>query len=271
MPPNWARRHDGRPRTTAGRTIRSHVGPGATCPPTIRCSRLALACRRLDGIEFLCEVEKQFGVHIKDLDWWVYETPTLAAHRRVSHRALEAAAPRGLTGLDRTAIGRSAVDCPAYISRPDSTARSRGHRDGLGCGVAAGNGQLRWPLSSPVPCRRSTGTASRRLHVGGLRSGVVGFEVSSRAVVAASTSRLAAGRWSTAAASCPARPAVAAACIARLNTGSKLIMSARSTASGRTTVRSRQLLLHVGHKLQILDGRGQIGGFTLVRSFKSMS
>jgi acyl carrier protein len=33
----------------------------------------------LEGIEFLCEVEKQFGLHIKDLDWWVYETPTLAA------------------------------------------------------------------------------------------------------------------------------------------------------------------------------------------------
>ena len=33
----------------------------------------------LDGIEFLCEVERQFGLHIKDLDWWVYETPTLAA------------------------------------------------------------------------------------------------------------------------------------------------------------------------------------------------
>ncbi len=33
----------------------------------------------LEGIEFLCEVEKQFNVHIKDLDWWVYETPTLGA------------------------------------------------------------------------------------------------------------------------------------------------------------------------------------------------
>ncbi|HEX3724647.1 MAG TPA: acyl carrier protein [Pirellulales bacterium] len=33
----------------------------------------------LEGIEFLCEVEKQFGLHIKDLDWWVYETPTLSA------------------------------------------------------------------------------------------------------------------------------------------------------------------------------------------------
>ncbi len=33
----------------------------------------------LEGIEFLCEVEREFGVHIKDLDWWVYETPTLAA------------------------------------------------------------------------------------------------------------------------------------------------------------------------------------------------
>jgi acyl carrier protein len=33
----------------------------------------------LEGIEFLCELEKQFGLEIKDLDWWVYETPTLAA------------------------------------------------------------------------------------------------------------------------------------------------------------------------------------------------
>lgn len=33
----------------------------------------------LEGIEFLCEVEKHFGLHIKDLDWWVYETPTLSA------------------------------------------------------------------------------------------------------------------------------------------------------------------------------------------------
>jgi acyl carrier protein len=33
----------------------------------------------LEGIEFLCELEKIFGLEIKDLDWWVYETPTLAA------------------------------------------------------------------------------------------------------------------------------------------------------------------------------------------------
>ncbi len=33
----------------------------------------------LEGIEFLCEVEKQFGIEVKDLEWWVYETPTLAA------------------------------------------------------------------------------------------------------------------------------------------------------------------------------------------------
>jgi len=32
----------------------------------------------LEGIEFLCEVEKLFGVHFSDLDWWVYEAPTLA-------------------------------------------------------------------------------------------------------------------------------------------------------------------------------------------------
>ena len=31
----------------------------------------------LEGIEFLCEIEKQFDLRIKDLDWWVYETPTL--------------------------------------------------------------------------------------------------------------------------------------------------------------------------------------------------
>ncbi len=32
----------------------------------------------LEGIEFLCEVEKKFGVEVKNLDWWTYETPTLA-------------------------------------------------------------------------------------------------------------------------------------------------------------------------------------------------
>lgn len=33
----------------------------------------------LEGIEFLCEVEKKFGVEVKNLDWWTYETPTLSA------------------------------------------------------------------------------------------------------------------------------------------------------------------------------------------------
>lgn len=33
----------------------------------------------LEGIEFLCEIERQFNLRIKDLDWWVYETPTLTA------------------------------------------------------------------------------------------------------------------------------------------------------------------------------------------------
>lgn len=33
----------------------------------------------LEGIEFLCVVEKEFGLSIKDLEWWVYETPTLSA------------------------------------------------------------------------------------------------------------------------------------------------------------------------------------------------
>ena len=36
----------------------------------------------LDGIEFLCEVERRFNLRIKDLEWWVYETPTLAAVAR---------------------------------------------------------------------------------------------------------------------------------------------------------------------------------------------
>ena len=31
----------------------------------------------LEGIEFLCAVEKQFDLQISDLEWWVYETPTL--------------------------------------------------------------------------------------------------------------------------------------------------------------------------------------------------
>ena len=39
---------------------------------------IGLGLSSLEGIEFLCEIEKQFGVHITDLDWWVYETPTLA-------------------------------------------------------------------------------------------------------------------------------------------------------------------------------------------------
>lgn len=33
----------------------------------------------LEGIEFLCEVEKEFGVRIDDLEWWVYETPTVSS------------------------------------------------------------------------------------------------------------------------------------------------------------------------------------------------
>ena len=51
----------------------------------------------LEGIEFLCEVEKQFGLHIKDLDWWVYETPTLAGRGPVPDRSVQQAArqPRG--------------------------------------------------------------------------------------------------------------------------------------------------------------------------------
>jgi acyl carrier protein len=45
----------------------------------------------LEGVEFLCEVEKQFGLDIKDLDWWVYETPTLG---RVAEHIVELAKRR---------------------------------------------------------------------------------------------------------------------------------------------------------------------------------
>ena len=40
---------------------------------------ISLGLSSLDGLEFLVELEKEFGVQIKDLDWWVYETPTLAS------------------------------------------------------------------------------------------------------------------------------------------------------------------------------------------------
>jgi acyl carrier protein len=31
----------------------------------------------IDGMEFLLELEKQFRVQIKDVEWWVSESPTL--------------------------------------------------------------------------------------------------------------------------------------------------------------------------------------------------
>ena len=56
---------------------------GISCPQGMAADdplfAVGVGLTSLEGIEFLCEVEKQFGVHIKDLDWWVYETPTLAA------------------------------------------------------------------------------------------------------------------------------------------------------------------------------------------------
>ncbi len=32
----------------------------------------------MEGMELLVELEKEFGVRIKDVDWWVYDSPTLA-------------------------------------------------------------------------------------------------------------------------------------------------------------------------------------------------
>jgi acyl carrier protein len=32
----------------------------------------------LEGMELLVELEKRFGIEIKNVDWWVYETPTLS-------------------------------------------------------------------------------------------------------------------------------------------------------------------------------------------------
>jgi acyl carrier protein len=31
----------------------------------------------MEGMELLVELEKEFGVRIKDVDWWVYDSPTL--------------------------------------------------------------------------------------------------------------------------------------------------------------------------------------------------
>jgi len=31
----------------------------------------------IDGMEFLLELENEFGVRIKDVEWWVAESPTL--------------------------------------------------------------------------------------------------------------------------------------------------------------------------------------------------
>jgi acyl carrier protein len=33
----------------------------------------------MEGMELLVELEKRFGVQIKNVDWWVYETPTLTS------------------------------------------------------------------------------------------------------------------------------------------------------------------------------------------------
>ena len=40
---------------------------------------IGIGLSSLEGIEFLCEVERNFGLRFQDLDWWVYETPTLIA------------------------------------------------------------------------------------------------------------------------------------------------------------------------------------------------
>src|SRR5262245_58216957 len=39
---------------------------------------IGLGLSSLDGIEFLCETERLFDIRIKDLEWWTYDTPTLA-------------------------------------------------------------------------------------------------------------------------------------------------------------------------------------------------
>jgi acyl carrier protein len=52
------------------------IGPQESCEDNPLFA-IGMGLSSLEGIEFLCEVEKQFDVHIKDLEWWVYETPTL--------------------------------------------------------------------------------------------------------------------------------------------------------------------------------------------------
>jgi acyl carrier protein len=55
------------------------VSPSAHVADTDPLFSVGVGLTSLEGIEFLCEVEKLFNIRIKDLDWWTYETPTLAA------------------------------------------------------------------------------------------------------------------------------------------------------------------------------------------------
>ena len=40
----------------------------------------------LEAVEFLVQLEKTFGVKLKDLNWWVYDTPTI---RQVAQQVID--------------------------------------------------------------------------------------------------------------------------------------------------------------------------------------
>jgi acyl carrier protein len=52
------------------------AGPEAI-PPDDPLFAVGVGLSSLEGMELLVELEKQFGVRIKNVDWWASETPTL--------------------------------------------------------------------------------------------------------------------------------------------------------------------------------------------------
>ena len=47
-----------------------------------------LGMTSLEAVEFLVELEKTFGIKLKDLNWWIYDTPTI---RQVAQQLIDEA------------------------------------------------------------------------------------------------------------------------------------------------------------------------------------
>ncbi len=52
--------------------------PPASIPADAPLFSVGVGLSSMEGMELLVELEKEFGVRIKDVDWWVYDSPTLA-------------------------------------------------------------------------------------------------------------------------------------------------------------------------------------------------